>query len=955
VEYFQYNLTDIPDPFIQHEGTIYWLELCTEVTSPANTQWGWKSSEDHWNDDAVWRYTADWLDLFEPPYFEQSLDLAFVITGEAVPTKLKWDQPPKLHQPEDFYYGWNEESTWWDLGPTVADDWVCTTDDPVTDIHWWGSFIGWLDSEPPTGAMPSHFHILFWTDVPAGVDDEFSHPGQVIHEIFCYDYDIQFVGWDFDPRGNVYEACFQFLQILDEEDWFRQDEYTDNIFWISISACYDSMPPPAYPWGWKTRPRNEDSLAPDDAVVITDPPMPASGSSWGAGYPIYWPDENHSWDMAFELTTYKWRQPPDLASTGMDVSAYYDDSGTGNSYVLADDFECMVTAPITDIHVWASWYGDYLPFGTELSGDPSAVSFTLSIHADIPPADNPYGPYSMPGDILWMRDFEPGEFKVVIEAQDLQEGWLEPPDSYDPNGDTVCFRYDFFIDRDEAFLQEGSPDQPVIYWLDVQAHSQDPNAYFGWKTSLQQWNDDAVWAEGFDPPPGDPPEWWDLHYPEGHPWVGQSLDLAFMITTNKWSQPPEPFEAFYGWDEWSVRGTDPPSAFEQIAADDWVCDTDFPVTDIHWWGSFIGYCGVHPDVMQLLPNAFHIGIWTDRDGGCIDPLYGPFSCPHELIHEIYCDDYNWKFVGWDWDPRDPMEPPGPDPESCFKFSQVLDMDNEEWFFQEDGENIYWISIAAEYPAGAVVDYPWGWKTLPRDPESPAPDDAIRIFNPTAPNLGDQFFAGEPIWWPNPTPDNSWDLAFQLTTVDCLCLGDMNMDGVVNGLDIQCFVDCLLNGFSAQSSDCNCACADMNEDGYLTTDDIPDFVTELLNTTVCPPGGPRIGGYSDSGCLPGTRGERSMCDEDEFEFTVEGNTLYVLHKNAEYNCCRDDIVVTLTMEGNVIGLEEEEILTEPCWCICCYDVESTVEALASGMYTVNYCWFDYGVDEVRCHEEEIVIP
>ena len=64
--YYQYNITDIPDPFIQQEGQIYWLELCADVEDPENTHWGWKSSENHWEDDAVWRYGEPWRDLFEP-------------------------------------------------------------------------------------------------------------------------------------------------------------------------------------------------------------------------------------------------------------------------------------------------------------------------------------------------------------------------------------------------------------------------------------------------------------------------------------------------------------------------------------------------------------------------------------------------------------------------------------------------------------------------------------------------------------------------------------------------------------------------------------------------------------------------------------------------------------------------------------------------------------------------
>jgi hypothetical protein len=84
-EYFRYNIVDLPDPFLQEAGTIYWLEICPFI-QPGTGSWGWKSSEDHFEDDAVWRGAAsnwEWIDLWEPPNFVQSLDLAFAISGIA--------------------------------------------------------------------------------------------------------------------------------------------------------------------------------------------------------------------------------------------------------------------------------------------------------------------------------------------------------------------------------------------------------------------------------------------------------------------------------------------------------------------------------------------------------------------------------------------------------------------------------------------------------------------------------------------------------------------------------------------------------------------------------------------------------------------------------------------------------------------------------------------------------
>jgi hypothetical protein len=52
------------------------------ITGSPDTLWGWKTSLDHWNDDAVWSVPGTiWQELRDPATGE-SLDLAFVITPE---------------------------------------------------------------------------------------------------------------------------------------------------------------------------------------------------------------------------------------------------------------------------------------------------------------------------------------------------------------------------------------------------------------------------------------------------------------------------------------------------------------------------------------------------------------------------------------------------------------------------------------------------------------------------------------------------------------------------------------------------------------------------------------------------------------------------------------------------------------------------------------------------------
>lgn len=92
--FYQYNIfLDSLDWFWQEAGTIYWLSI-TAAPLPPNV-WGWKTSLQHFMDDGVYSVDPDyfWEPLYdpEPPY--ETLDLAFVITGEPVepiPTLTQW-------------------------------------------------------------------------------------------------------------------------------------------------------------------------------------------------------------------------------------------------------------------------------------------------------------------------------------------------------------------------------------------------------------------------------------------------------------------------------------------------------------------------------------------------------------------------------------------------------------------------------------------------------------------------------------------------------------------------------------------------------------------------------------------------------------------------------------------------------------------------------------------------
>jgi|GEM_PF-639162 len=248
------------------------------------------------------------------------------------------------------------------------------------------------------------------------------------------------------------------------------------------------------------------------------------------------------WDPTQEA---KWVQLPDLLH-GLNINATWTPELPWTRKVLADDWLCTSTDRVTDIHIWGSWLNDILPMN-----DPNQVRFKLSIHEDVPAGPN--NPYSHPGKLLWKAIVGPGEFKVrplPIMPPIVREPFYDPNTGRIVGFDFQVWQYNFLFKPEEAFLQKGSPKDPVIYWLDVQAIPNNPigvnPAVFGWKTALpanpEPWGptnpihrlDDAVWADtpdfGVDPVT----PWVELRYPQWpevyYPYWGHSLDLAFVIT-----------------------------------------------------------------------------------------------------------------------------------------------------------------------------------------------------------------------------------------------------------------------------------------------------------------------------------------------------------------------------------------------------------------------------------------
>jgi len=482
---WQYNFPVGANAFIQ-EGSpaapvVYWLEV--QALYPVQdilTKYGWKTSENHWNDAAVYAAGfapyggSDWNTLLYPaghPLSGKAIDLAFVINGAkpaldfgdapdpAYPTLLASDGARHVIVPQGPFLGNPGDQP-----------------DPESDGQPSPSAFG----DDAAGAAPDDENGVFFPTLQVGVPAMASvivgQPGWVDG----------WVDWNGDglwqePAERVVGAA---LPAGTNAVWVTAPgpHFGPTFARFRIHSGAAALPP--------TGPASDGEVEDSDVWVDPAPVVPDPQA--------------------------KWWQAPDLTLNGLDVCAT-------QPYLLADDFLCTGRSAITNIVVWGSWKSDAIP------GDPGNAAFFLSFHSDIPAVVG--GPFSKPGELLWLHVFTPGSYGVAVERDGLHEGWYNPAtQEYVPwavPGDSICFRYTFPVPLGAEFVQTGMANAPVVYWLDVQAIPNGTGAeQFGWKTSGSHWNDDATWGMGAEPYPG---PWAELRYPASHPLQEYSIDLAFAL------------------------------------------------------------------------------------------------------------------------------------------------------------------------------------------------------------------------------------------------------------------------------------------------------------------------------------------------------------------------------------------------------------------------------------------
>jgi len=83
--------------------------------------------------------------------------------------------------------------------------------------------------------------------------------------------------------------------------------------------------------------------------------------------------------------------------------------------------------------------------------------------------------------------------------------------------------------------------------------------------------------------------------------------------------------------------------------------------------------------------------------------------------------------------------------------------------------------------------------------------------------------------------------------------------------------------------------------------------------------------------------------DVIRVEVDGADVTVFHDAALYNCCHDPFDYDMVWQDDRLEITESEVNPQ-CYCICCFDLQTTIEAVPAGTWTLRFRWFDYEAPE-----------
>ncbi len=176
------------------------------------------------------------------------------------------------------------------------------------------------------------------------------------------------------------------------------------------------------------------------------------------------------------------------------------------------------------------------------------------------------------------------------------------------------------------------------------------------------------------------------------------------------------------------------------------------------------------------------------------------------------------------------------------------------------------------------------------------------------------------------------LLFAAPSLAYLC-GDADGNQSVEISDVVFLIDYIFKSGPAPDPT---EAADVNLDGAIDIGDPVYLINYIFRSgpAPCPSPGGMITGHTGCKNLPKSTDTLSTLDCIQYEYNGAG-TLTLTHINAGFNCCPEEILADIDIQGDTIHISEDETFGEygGCYCLCLYDVYMTITGLMPGEYTI----------------------
>jgi len=120
---------------------------------------------------------------------------------------------------------------------------------------------------------------------------------------------------------------------------------------------------------------------------------------------------------------------------------------------------------------------------------------------------------------------------------------------------------------------------------------------------------------------------------------------------------------------------------------------------------------------------------------------------------------------------------------------------------------------------------------------------------------------------------------------------------------------------------------------LSRDGIVDFHDVAVFGMHCSPRSEQTGIWYEIGPCSVTASQTRQADEQRFEVTVDGPYIHFADTMSA-NCCPDKLELRMTVEADLIIINEIEHTTSPCRCICDYPIIATLGPFEPGLYNLQ---------------------